>query len=133
MTLERRTPLKRGKPLKAKTPLARSTKPLPRESAKRKAERPVRDAVRAAVKERDGGCVAHHLVEAGQIPRSACWGQIETDEIVSRKRRPGGHLDETNCQALCTGINRWKEDKPRRAIELGLARNSWDDRKDPDQ
>jgi hypothetical protein len=113
--LVRRTPLRRGGALKR-------TGFLKRESRKRQAERDARHAVRQETLERDRWrCVAADL-DTG-IP---CGGPLEVDEIVSRARRPGGHLDPTNTQVTCRSHNQWKENEPVRAIELGLARHSWD-------
>jgi 5-methylcytosine-specific restriction endonuclease McrA len=115
VALNRKGRLKRGGPLRRVTAIRQ-------ESRKRQAERDARRQVRETTLARDGWrCVAADL-DTG-VP---CGGPLEVDEIVSRARRPGGHLDVANCQATCSVHNVWKEDNPERAIELGLARHSWD-------
>lgn len=119
--LNRGGPLRRGPGPKTRKPLRR-VEPLRAQSARRKAEAPTRAAVRQEVLDRDG-----HRCQAAGIPEAGpCWGPLDVDEIVSRARRPGGHLDPSNCQALCRGHNGWKEDHPEAALRLGLARHSWD-------
>lgn len=117
--MKRGAPLKRTTPLKVKAPMKRATKAMPRESKKRIAERPERARVRAVTLERQPYCAARDMSTGVE-----CGGDLETDEIVSRARRPGGHLDDTNTQTLCHVHNGWKEDWPDKAKELGLAR-SW--------
>jgi hypothetical protein len=113
--LVRRTPLRRGGALKR-------TGFLKRESRKRQAERDARRQVREETLARDGWrCVAADL-DTG-IP---CGGPLDVDEMVSRARRPGGHLDASNTNVLCRSHHEWKHTEPARAYELGLARHSWD-------
>lgn len=118
--MKRKKPLKRTGGLKPGEGMKRS--PLAQQSSKRKAETTTRTNLRKEVLERDGyTCQAKHIQEGPE-----CWGPLEVDEIVSRARRPGGHLDPENCQVLCRGHNRYKEDDPEWALRHGLARNSWD-------
>jgi 5-methylcytosine-specific restriction endonuclease McrA len=117
----RRVALNRQGRLKSGGPLRRVAA-IHRESRKRQAERDARRQVRETTLARNGWrCVAADL-DTG-VP---CGGPLEVDEIVSRARRPGGHLDVANTQVLCARHNVWKETEPERAIELGLARHSWD-------
>lgn len=95
-------------------------KPLPVESEKRKRERPTRAKVAAAAKAR--GCAGRELV-----PEVACWGPLDADEIVSRGRRPGGHLDPDNVWGLCRGHHEWKGLHPDEAHARGLWPHSWED------
>lgn len=131
--LNRKTPLARGKPLDRgskplkRTPLARGKNGLARsnlkpQSERRKAERGRREAVRAATIRRAGGeCQA-----AGIVPEIACWGPLDVDEVIGRGVKPGGHLDETNTQALCRAHHSWKHENPAEARRRGLRRESWE-------
>lgn len=102
MSLERRTPLKRGGPIR-------------QQSKKRVAERSERERVVAAVKARAGGrCEARFMV-----PEVKCWGPMDVDEYVLRSAG-GSHLDEENCQLLCRGHHDWKHAEPILAAERGL-------------
>lgn len=93
---------------------------MPRESQNRKNEREERAAVVHTTHERSGW-----KCQAADLPTGMkCFGDLECDEIVSRARYPGGHLDRSNTQSLCQGHNQWKEDHPAQAKALGLAR-SW--------
>jgi 5-methylcytosine-specific restriction endonuclease McrA len=118
--LESKKGLKRGDGLKRSGDLKRT--PLNPVSRKRQSEQAAREQVRRLVMVRDQyTCQAKHIQDG-----PPCWGPLEVDEIVSRARRPGGHLDVDNCQVLCRGHNQYKEDDPAWALRHGLARNSWD-------
>ena len=84
----KRSPLKRTTPLRAKSPWRPVRRPLPRESAKHRAQRRRRKEVEAEVLERDGGCVAAELV-----PSIACRGALVVHEPPQRSVVPGSHLD----------------------------------------
>lgn len=119
--LARRTPLRRGKPLAGGSTLRRGG-PLPAESVKRKAERPVRAAVRAERLYRAGGrCCMVQLV-----PEVQCWGPLDVDEIKSRGVNPGGHLDVENTQLACRAHHQWRTEHPELAHERGLRKKSWE-------
>lgn len=101
--------------------LARSSLPK-NESARRKAERSDRTAVRDATIRRAGGrCQAEQIV-----PEIVCWGPLDVDEIIGRGVNPGGHLDLSNTQALCRGHHGWKHENPTEARKRGLRRESWE-------
>lgn len=119
--------MKRSGPPQRKTPLAKSASPLKRTrinpvSKKRQDEKPERDKVREAVLKRDDfTCQARGITDGPD-----CWGPLDIDEIISRARMPGGHLNIDNCQVLCRGHNLYKEDDPLWALRHGLAKNSWE-------
>lgn len=121
----KRSPLRRKTPLKASDEGLKRTQLSP-VSKKRQGEAEERRVVRQIVFARDGHrCAAKGLPNAKGEPFS-CYGRLEIDEIVSRARRPGGHLDPDNCQVLCSFHNTYKEDQPDWAIKHGLAKNSWE-------
>lgn len=99
-------------PLARKTPLKRF-KGLSPVSAKRKAEKPGRDLVRAAVFERDGwSCRIAPLVG------TACFGVLTVHHL--RKASAGGEYVEANLLTACASHNSFVEDEPKRARALGL-------------
>lgn len=105
--------MKRGGPLKRTGRL----KPMSDRTRSRIDER---SAVRAAVHERDRGCVAVDLV-----PSVRCAGPLDVDEI---KPRSGGGdpYDPDHCQVLCRAHHDWKGANPQAAHDLGLRRWSWE-------
>lgn len=120
--------VRRNKPLQSKKGLKRGG-PLKRGrlspvSKKRRDEQGEREALRQLVLVRDNFTCT--VKAKGITDGPPCWGPLEVDEIVSRARRPGGHLIFDNCQVLCRGHNRYKEDDPDWALRHGLAKNSWD-------
>jgi hypothetical protein len=114
--LERHTKLQPGKRLqsngnglvrKGDTP---GRGPLRAKSPARAAEEPARAAVRAAVIERDGGCVLRpgtelhaQLVDAGLERVAACFGGPSYHH--RRKEGRGGAYSMANGRALCTHHN----------------------------
>ena len=115
----RRTPLA-ADPDKTRAWQDRSRRRLPARSKKRIAEAPTRAAVRAEVLDRDRGCRARGIAPG---PCAARPGRapLEVHEVVSRARRPGGHLDPENCLALCPGHHDWVTEHPTDAEALGLS------------
>jgi hypothetical protein len=122
--VERRQALKRGKPPKrGKAPKAdpektrawqaRPRKRIPAESAKHRAERGKRTAVREEVLKRDRRCRAF-----GILP-GPCSGQMDVHEVISRARWTGGYLVPENCQAVCRGHHDYITTHPEEAEELG--------------
>lgn len=91
-------------------------------SKKRRAEQPIRKAVRDATLARQGYDCAAMLI----VPEIACGGPLDVDERKSRGVYPGGHLDETNTQALCRNHHRWRTDKPEEAWQRGLRVKAWE-------
>lgn len=120
--LDRSVPIDRHTALKRETRMKR-TGPPATESAKRKAERPARRAVRDETIERAGGrCEA-----ADKVPEVPCsYGLLETNEVIRRGVYPGGHLDVANTNALCSAHHRFVTLNPKRAKALGLQRESWE-------
>lgn len=90
-------------------------------SKKRAGERRKRLDVTKAAFARDRGCVA-----MDRVPEVKCGGPLDPDEIVSRARRPGGHLDLDNVQVLCRAHHDWKHEHPIEAVERGLSAHSWE-------
>lgn len=118
---QRRTPLPRPtKPLKRTKMADKPRRPLPRESTKRKAERPERERVRAETLTRAG----NRCELAAYIPEVTCWhpaGEpFDVDEIAARGVAPGSHLDASITVATCRGHHIWRTDHPKEASERGI-------------
>jgi predicted restriction endonuclease len=95
---------------------------LPRESAKAKAQRVERDAVRRTVlAAADWTCQARTV-----WPEVECHGSLDVHERVQRSLRPGGHLDVDNCLALCSAHHHAAHSNIALAHERGLLRHSWE-------
>lgn len=119
MSLQRRTPMKRGAPLK------RSGRLKPR-SDKRKNEAEQRALVLDVVRHRQGGLCA--FVESVPEIRCAYYHDrpgLEGDERKSRARYPGGHLDPANVQMICPAHHDWKTSHDAEAQARGLSEASW--------
>ena len=101
----------------------RRSKPLARESRGRRAERPQRDAVRAAVLERDG-----HRCRLRALYGWACMGPPTVHHI--RKEGQGGAYAADNLVCLCAGHNADVECEPDRYWQLGLVQRAGDDPED---
>lgn len=117
---DRKKPL-RSDPAKTREWQQRSRKPIPRESTRRRSERPTRRKVVAQALARDGGCVARDLV-----PWITCWGPLDPDERCPRSVYPGGELDIDNVQMLCRRHHDWKTEHRIEAEAIGLYQSSWD-------
>lgn len=111
MTLARRTPLRADRERTAAWRL-RSRKRLPALSSRRRKEKPERDAVRAALFQRDGYC---RLLTR---PEHSCSGPLTPHHL--RKASAGGPYSLTNLVAVCAGGNTDIEDHPWWAWEIGL-------------
>lgn len=129
--LTRKTPLQTRKPLpRARANLARQRAPLARrtrispESAKTKALRPVRAAVRVEALRRAGGqCEMRDVV-----PEVVCSGPgCDVDERKSRGVNPGGQYDVGNVQVACRAHHQWRTEHPDEAHARGLRVKSWED------
>lgn len=111
-----------------RSPMPRSTTPLVRrqrlrpESAKRRRERPARQAVRLVTLERAGWCCQGRDL----VPEVECWGELQVDERVSRGVRPGAHLEDALTQALCVAHHYWRTVEPAEARRRGLRLESWE-------
>lgn len=119
MSLERRTRLQ-ADPEKTRA-WQRRSKPLPVESAKRKAQKPIRRAVRAEVLHRDKTCQARGLVH-GRC-RHPEGEDLDVHEIVPRGRWALGYLDPDNCIAVCRFHHEWITTHPKVASQLGLTKS----------
>lgn len=118
----RRTPLPRAaKPMKRTAMVNKPRRPLPRESTRRKAERPTRVAVRIEALRRAG----YHCQLKDIVPEVECWGPLDVDEIAQRGVAPGGHLDPDNVQVCCRGHHDWKgtyrEEAEKRGVRMSGA------------
>jgi hypothetical protein len=60
------------------------------------------------------------------VPEIGCWGPLDTDERKSRGVNPGGHLDDSNTQALCRAHHTWRTDNPAEAHARGLRVKAWE-------
>lgn len=111
----KRSPLARGS-----STLSRTTRLSP-VSAKRAAERPLRDAVRAETIARAGG----RCQLAALLPEIRCWhpdgpGALDVDELASRGVAPGSHLDARVTIAVCRAHHDWRTAHPAEARALGI-------------
>lgn len=101
--------MKRGGPLKRKTPLRQ-------QSVKARSQVAQRRKVVAQVIERDGAvCYGHEV-----LPMLHCFGPLDPHEIVPRGRRPGGHLDPENVRMVCRAHHEWAHGNPLLADVVGL-------------
>lgn len=92
-------------------------------SDKRLGERDERDAVREAVLRR-----AMFRCEAPGVFGLRCSGGLpEVHELQSRGVRPGGHLVESNCVALCAVHHRYVTTHPLEGRIAGLRFESWEE------
>lgn len=134
MTLERRTPLRRTGIARGTTELARTgpparRTPLAAESAKHRAERPARAAVRAAALDRDGAtCTARDV-----WPEVECWGPLDVHEVIARSGWAAGYLVVENTRTICRGHHEAVGDRPELAAERGLRRHAWERSGSPDR
>lgn len=81
-------------------------------SEKRQAARANELEVTALVFACDGGC------RLAVLPDHKCSGPLTPHHL--KKASQGGKWTAANIVALCAGANRWVEDYPRRAWQLGL-------------
>lgn len=106
-----------------RSPLRRRT-PLRQVSAKRRAERPVRDEVREQTLRRAGfRCEA-----PGAFGIRCSGGLPDVHEVHPRGVKPGSHLDPGVTMALCRAHHRYATDHPQEAHDAGLRLWSWEDR-----
>jgi 5-methylcytosine-specific restriction endonuclease McrA len=109
--------MKRGGPLKRRKPL----RPV---SAKRLAEKPLRDEVRRITLARAG-----YRCQAPGLFGIVCGGgELEVHEIHSRGTTPGSHLDDTVTVALCPRHHRHVTDHPDDGYASGLRKHPWERR-----
>lgn len=117
----KRSPLARKTALRAKTPWRPVRRPLPRESTRRRRERPLRAAVIAEVLERDGGCVG-----AARVSQVSCSGHLAVHEVAQRSVVPGSHLRPDLAVTLCEAHHAWVHHHIVEAREVGLIVDSWE-------
>lgn len=116
----RRTALAPGKPLQRRTGLRPGAgftgprRPLPRESARTRRDRPTRTLVRAAV--------------LTAIPTCQACGVARSYDVHERltRARGGNPLNPINCLALCRRCHDWAHDYPAAAEAAGLLLGSTD-------
>lgn len=125
MTLERRKPLRRGKPLQGRATLARRARLQPVSKArrgKRDEHRAVRDEVFARdgwtcrLAEHVGDIVTTDLLGTRTRVVPDCWGPLTFHH--RRKAGAQGAYTEANGLTLCAGGNGWVEDNPDAAQAL---------------
>lgn len=108
----KRTPLTRRTPLRARTGLKRSRKPLPAKSARRTDG--VLEAARRVVRARSGG-----RCEAGTPACPAGWHDAHHVHHTRRRRgRPDDH-DPAHLLHVCAAAHLWIHDHPARSYEAG--------------
>jgi 5-methylcytosine-specific restriction endonuclease McrA len=103
-------------PEATRPPLARSS--LPRTPMKRrpKVARPGYNALRREVIQRDGGCVAEHL-----LPGVECRGGEEVHHLWRRSQ--GGPDEAWNLKTLCAAHHTWVHANIKEARKLDLLRS----------
>jgi len=72
---------------------------------------------RAAILERDRGCIATRLV-----PEVPCFGALHVHHLLRRSQ--GGSDDPSNLATLCAVHHGWVHEHPARSVALGLLRKS---------
>lgn len=113
--MNRTVALQRRTPLRAKTGMPRSTKPLPARSEKRKALQSARDACRREVLLRDPVCR-----RCGAAPST------EVHELHRGQLRAVTFTDADLCRGLCRTCHDWVTEHPAEAHAEGLSRWSWE-------
>lgn len=98
-------------------------------SKKRLVELRGRPAVRAAVLERDGGCLLHLGRELNDGSWGPCFGGLTYHHL--KKASQGGEYTIENGATLCAHHNDLVEDHPTRAASIGLVRRTLDTGKEP--
>lgn len=114
-SLERRKPLRRGRPLRAR-------KKLRTYSDRRASEREERALVAGEALVRDRRtCQA-----AAKVPDVDCWGPLDPHEIIPRSAWAAGYLVLDNVIMVCRGHHRWIDRHPDAAHAVGLHGYSWE-------
>lgn len=122
--------MKRGGPLRRRTPLRQV-------SRKRRDEKSARDAVRAEVTARDGaGCHALRVLDNRRAAAAqhhwplTCWHpsglDLDLHERIPRSAWPGGQLVASNVMLVCRRHHEWIDAHETTAATLGLHGYSWD-------
>lgn len=114
MTLKR-SALKRGKPLQAKTGLKRGNTRLKPISDAKRAQKPARNALTQKVFERDS-----FTCQIASLVAEPCFGRLTPHHL--KKESQGGPHTMSNVIAACVFHNDWVEDHPTQAKALGLVR-----------
>lgn len=125
VALARRTGLKRTSAL-ARTGTLRRTAALARSglasgahSSPKRRKRTAATVDRAAILERDGGCVAARL-----LPEVPCWGGLHLHHRLRRSQ--GGSDAPENLVTLCAAHHGWVHEHPEKARLAGLLQKSSD-------
>ena len=94
------------------------------ESAKHKAERAEREAVKRRVRARDRTCQARERGAPGR-----CGGPLDVHEVIPRSAWRKGYLVDDNCMLVCRDHHDWIDNHPEQdgpAHTLGLHGFSWE-------
>lgn len=92
------------------------------ESAKHRADRARRDAVKRVVWRRDRGeCQAKD-----RVPDVRCSGPKDPHEIIPRSAWSKGYLEVDNVITICRAHHDWVGDHPDLAHDVGLHGYSWE-------
>lgn len=130
--IQRKKPLKRGNPPKAKKPLKRSSKPIRRGNAPRK-----RSEKMDALYEERKPFVAKTLSERPFCEACKVFAKYDgkvtfsnnpsrdVHELV-RRSQGGSILDEENVLAVCRPCHTRIGNYPQLAFDLGLAKHGWE-------
>lgn len=116
----KRTPLKRGKPLKR-------TGRLSHRSKKREEEAAERAIVRAHAYARDGWrCRMAGMGEFFPADVGPCRGPLDAHEVIPRSAWRAGYLVLDNVVSVCRAHHDWIGEHPALAHDLGLHGYSWE-------
>lgn len=123
--MERRKPIKRGKPPKQKTPLKRGSPPKRRSKKMEAVYEKRRPFVEKILSERPYceacGVFAKHDGKVTFIQKRS----MDVHELV-RRSQGGSIFDEGNVLAVCRACHTRIGNYPQLAFELGLAKHGWE-------
>lgn len=99
-----------------RSPPPKRRKRLPAISRHRSAERGLRAAVVAVVRQRDNDRCAG----IGLIEDHVCAGPLDVHEVIPRSVWRAGYLEPANCVVVCRSAHDWIGGHPVTAAKLGL-------------
>lgn len=123
----RRTPLKRGDSTLRRTPIARSTKPIPARSQRREAIADERRQFVERILRARPWCEAHAvLADLALVAGPLRAESVDVHELVRRSQGspivPSQGLTDDAVLSVCRRCHDWITVNPREAVSLGLAR-----------
>ena len=120
----KRTAFKRKPPVapKPRKPMPRASKPIKARSKRTTSEQDARAECRRIVLSRDLVCRGQRKTPADCTGRST-----DVHELKRGKARRECYLVPERCIGLCRPCHDWVTANPEQAVELGLAKWSWED------